>query len=165
MKTIDIVGKNYFGKWNNIRTACRAIIIRDGEILLSYETKTNQWMLPGGGLEQNENEEECVVRETVEETGFIIKPSKCLLEIDEYYEDWRWINRYFRGEIIDVSKQSLTNREKEVGMESRWILVDDILAVFSKHEKYEDTDELRRGMYLREYTALTAILSANFKDC
>ncbi len=165
MKTIHIVGKNYFGKWNNIRTACRAIIIRNGEILLSYETKTNQWKLPGGGLEQNENEEECVVRETREETGFVIKPSKCLLEIDDYYEDWRWINRYFRGEIIDVSKQSLTNREKEVGMEPRWILVDDILAVFSEYEKYEDTDEMRRGMYLREYTALTTILSANFKNC
>ena len=164
MKTIDIVGKNYFGKWNNIRTACRAIIIRNGEILLSYETKTNQWMLPGGGLEQNENEEECVVRETIEETGFVIKPSKCLLEIDDYYEDWRWINRYFRGEIIDVSKQSLTNREKEVGMEPRWILVDDILAVFSEYKKYEDTDEMRRGMYLREYTALMAILSDNIKD-
>ena len=38
MKTIDIVGKNYFGHWKKERTACRAIIIRDGKILVTYET-------------------------------------------------------------------------------------------------------------------------------
>ena len=27
MKVIDIVGDNYFGKWDKSRTACRGIII------------------------------------------------------------------------------------------------------------------------------------------
>lgn len=48
MKIKEIIGDDYFGNWANTRTACRAIIIREGEILLSYETKTDQWMLPGG---------------------------------------------------------------------------------------------------------------------
>ena len=56
MKIKEIIGDNYFGNWANTRTACRAIIIREGEILLSYETKTDQWMLPGGGLEPGEKE-------------------------------------------------------------------------------------------------------------
>ena len=38
MKTIDIIGDNYFGKWDRTRTACRGIVIRDGRLLLSYET-------------------------------------------------------------------------------------------------------------------------------
>ena len=56
MKVIDIVGENYFGKWDKTRTACRGIIIHDTKVLLSYETRNDQWMLPGGGLEDNESE-------------------------------------------------------------------------------------------------------------
>lgn len=85
MKTINIVGENYCGSWRNARTACRAIIVKESEMLLSFDTKTGQWMFPGGGLEQNESEDQCVIREILEETGYVIKPSKCILEINEYY--------------------------------------------------------------------------------
>ena len=87
MKILEIVGDNYFGNWTKSRTGCRAVIIRDGKILMSYETKTDQWMLPGGGLEEDETEEECVIREIAEECGVVIRPSSCVLELDEYYED------------------------------------------------------------------------------
>jgi len=158
MKTINIVGDNYFGKWNKTRTACRSVVIKDGKMLLSYETVTDQWMLPGGGLEAGEGEKDCVIRETTEETGYVIKPSECLLEIDEYYEDWKWINRYFFGEITGETERNLTEREIEVGMEPRWMQVEEMVEIFSKHADYTDTDEMRRGMYLREYTALKEIL-------
>ena len=158
MKTINIVGDNYFGKWNKTRTACRSVVIKDGKMLLSYETGTDQWMLPGGGLEADEDEKECVIRETAEETGFVIKPSECLLEIDEYYEDWKWVNRYFFGDITGATEQNLTEREIEVGMEPRWKSVEEIIEIFSKHADYAATDEMRRGMYLREYTALKELL-------
>lgn len=53
-------------------------------ILMSYETKNDQWMIPGGGLEKNESDYECCVREIAEETGVLVETSECLLEIDEY---------------------------------------------------------------------------------
>ena len=158
MQIIDIVGENYAGKWEQTRTACRGIVLRDGKLLLSYETVTGQWMLPGGGLEGSEDEQACCVREVAEETGFIIRPSECLLEIDEYYENWKWINRYFSGEVTGMTAVKLTGREKQVGMEPRWLPVDEIVDIFSRHADYTDTDEMRRGMYLREYTALKALL-------
>ena len=158
MKKVDIFGENYFGKWDKTRTACRAIIIKDNKLLLSYETNTNQWMLPGGGLEEEETEEQCVIREVAEETGSVIKPSGCMLEIDEYYEDWKWVNLYFLGEVVGDTEVQLTKREQEVGMEPRWLPVEEILDIFSKHQMYVDIDEMRRGMYLREYTALKEIL-------
>ena len=157
MKVIDIVGENYFGKWDKTRTACRAIIIKDNKMLLSYETKTDQWMLPGGGLEVDETEADCVIREVAEETGIVIKPSECVLEIDEYYEDWKWVNRYFWGEVVGETNVQLTDREHKVGMKPRWMPVDEIISIFSKHQMYADSDEMRRGMYLREYTALKTI--------
>ena len=39
MKTIEIVGKNYFGHWTHERTACRCIVIEDGCVLLSYAAR------------------------------------------------------------------------------------------------------------------------------
>lgn len=70
MKTIDIYGDNRFEKQTKTRVACRGIVISDGKILMSYEVKTDQWFIPGGGLENDENLEECCVRELAEETGY-----------------------------------------------------------------------------------------------
>lgn len=158
MKVVKIVGDNYFGSWREQRTACRAVVIRNGQILLSYETVTDQWMVPGGGLEPGEGEAACCVREVAEETGYMIEPSPCMLELDEYYEDCCYVDRYFFGTVTGRGERHLTKREKAVGMEPRWLPVAQALSIFSRHADYAATDEMRRGMYLREFTALSALL-------
>ena len=158
MQKLDIIGENYFGNWTSTRTGCRAVIIKDEKILMSYESKTGQWMLPGGGLEENESDEECVIREVSEECGVLIRPSSCVLQIDEYYEDCKWLNLYFFGEVTGETERALTDREIEVGMEPRWMPVGEIYQIFSRHQEYDGTDEMRRGMYLREYMALSELL-------
>ena len=160
MKTLETIGENYFGHWENTRTACRGIILKDGCVLLSYETLTGLYMIPGGGLEEDEDERECCVREVAEETGFLIEPSECVLEMDEFYEDWKYISRYFLGTVTGQTEIKLTTREKEVGMEPRWLPLDEAVAIFSTHASYTDTDEMRRGIYLREYTVLKALEDA-----
>ena len=85
MKQINIYGDNYNAKTSKVREACRAFIANDGKILISYENKNCQLMLPGGGIEENESLEECLVREIEEETGLVIKPNaikECGLVID-----------------------------------------------------------------------------------
>ena len=157
-KLIEIFGENYWGYYQNTRTACRSIVINDGEILLSYETKTDQWIIPGGGSEENESDKDCVIRETSEETGHLIEASDCVLEIDEYYENEKYISKYFLCKAVGKTNVSLTQREIEVGMEPRWISIEEALAIFSRHRDYADKDEMRRGLYLREYLALKRIL-------
>ena len=158
MKIIDIVGDNYLGKWNKTRTACRGIVIENSEILLSYERVTGQWMIPGGGLEENESEADCCIREVAEETGILVNASECLLEIDEYYENWKLISKYFICKVKGTTNTKLTEREQKVGMEARWLSVDNAKNIFSKHTSYTETDEMRRGLYLREYTALSELV-------
>ena len=80
-----------------------------------------------------------------------------MLEIDEYYEDFKWVNRYFFGEVTGETAVHLTEREKEVGMEPRWLPLDEIIQIFSEHASFADSNEMRRGMYLREYTALSKL--------
>ncbi len=164
MKTIDIIGNNYYGSWNRIRRACRSIIIQNGKILLTHMKKHDVWMLPGGGTEENETERQCVIRETAEETGYLIMPSDCLLEIDEYYENWKYVTYYFSGEIIAVSGSRLTEVEKRAGMESAWISVSECMEIFSKHNDYAQTDEVKRGIYERECMALKEILGSGYEN-
>ena len=161
MKTIEIVGKNYFGRWTHERTACRGVVIEDGRVLLSYAARDDLWMIPGGGLEAGEDEGACCVRELAEETGWIVLPSVCALELDEYYEDCRYVDRYFFGTVTGCCERHLTDRERAVGMEPRWLPVEEALSIFSRHADYAATDEMRRGMYLREFTALSALVQTS----
>ena len=164
MKILEITGDNYLGNWTKSRTGCRAVIIKDGKILMSYETKSDQWMIPGGGLEENETDEECVVREVAEECGAVIRASSCVLEIDEYYDDMKWLNKYFLAEIVGETERHLTSQEIEVGMEPRWMPLGEILQIFSTHQDYDGIDEMRRGMYYREYMALQELLLSNLPE-
>ena len=157
MKTIEIVGKNYFGHWTHERTACRGVIIEDGRVLLSYAVRDDLWMIPGGGLEAGEDEGTCCVRELAEETGRVVLPSACALELQEYYEDCKYVSRYFFGAVVGRCQSKLTEAEQRMGLEPRWLPVEEALQIFSRHDDYAATDEERRGIYQREYTALSAL--------
>ena len=156
MKTIEIIGDNYFGQCTKTRTACRVLVQEGGRLLLSYETKTGQWMIPGGGVEPGESETGCCVRETEEETGLRVLPGECFLEIDEYYEHCRWVSRYYTARVTGEGRQRLTPREQAAGTEPRWLPEAQAADIFSRHAMYDGIDEMRRGLYLREYTALRA---------
>ena len=158
-KIIEIIGDNYIGNFSKVRVACRGIIIKDGMILTSYETRTNQYMLPGGGKEANESNLDCVIREVKEETGYIIKPLKCALEINEYYGEEKYINKYFFATISLKTNTQLTEKEKEFGLILKWVNIQDLLNILSTYIQFKNSDEMRYGLYLRELTALKKILN------
>lgn len=116
------------------------------------------YMIPGGGLEVNESEIDCAKREVSEETGFVTNISPCLLEIDEYYESSKYLNKYYLGSIIGQTSRHLTKREIENGAEPVWVDIELAKSIFSTHEKFRNNDEIKRGLYLREYTALCEII-------
>ncbi len=156
-EVIEVVGDNYFGHYRKSRIACRGIVLQGEDILLSYETKTGQWMIPGGGQEKEEDDSDCVAREVQEETGYQVKPSLPVLQIDEYYGNEKFISKYFLCQVTGKASISLTKREQEVGMEPRWIPLRDALLIFGSYRQYEGENEMRRGLYLREFLALKRI--------
>lgn len=87
MKTINIYGEIRIEQYSRIREACRGIIIKDRKILLTYESITDQWFIPGGGVEMPESLENCCIRELAEETGYTVKPLYHYLTTNEYYEE------------------------------------------------------------------------------
>ena len=60
------------------RTRVRAIIIQDEKIISMYREKDGRvfYTFPGGGLEGNESEIDCVKREVFEEFGIVVEPIK-----------------------------------------------------------------------------------------
>lgn len=116
-------------------------------------------MLPGGGLEKNETLEECCVREISEETGYLVKPIKEYLVMNEYYEECRYVSHFFICEVIGQGEQKLTEVEKMRGLIPKWINIQFFLDIVSKHQDYAAANEEKRGAYLREYTAITQYLN------
>lgn len=156
-KTIDIYGENRFEKHTKVREACRGIIIKNDEILLTYEVNTDQWFIPGGGLEEDDKSlEDCCVREMAEETGYVVVPKERCLTINEYYEEWLFISHYYICDYIGKTERHLTEREAEVGLEPRWISLNEAIEIFSKYQDYAGENEMKSGAYLREYKALLA---------
>lgn len=154
IKEIEILGDNRFETFTKTRDGCRAIIVKDGNILLTHERNSGWWLLPGGGLEEGETPEECVVREVEEETGVIVRPIDKFLHVYEYYEEYRYGGYCFICEVAGQGKLNPTEAEIKRGIEPKWIPFEEAVDIFSKHQSYAATSEEKRGSYLREYTVL-----------
>lgn len=89
-----------------------------------------------------------------EETGYAVKPLSRYLVINEYYEEWLFVSHYFICEVAGETKRNLTEREIMTGLEPRWVPFEEAVEIFSKHQDYADRDEMKRGAYQREYSAL-----------
>ena len=160
MKEIDILGANRFETYSKTRIGCRGIVVQDGKLLVSREEISDYWMLPGGGLEKDETLTECCVREVLEETGYLVEPMEEYLVMNEYYEECRYVSHFFICKIIGQGEQKLTEVEKMRGLIPMWVDIPFFVDVVSKHQEYADTNEEKRGAYLREYTAITEYLNA-----
>ena len=154
MKEISIFGANRIDPVLHSRIGCRGIVLREGKILLSRETKSGWWLIPGGGLEGNESLEDCCIREVEEETGYIVHPIREFLTLNEFYEDYRYISHYFICSPAGIGHIRLTEAELKRGLEPAWLPLEEALELFSHHQDFASTSEEKRGSYQREYTAL-----------
>lgn len=158
MTRIEILGANRFETYTKTCGASRAVIVRDGMILLVHEDVSDLWVAPGGGIEEGETPEQCCVREAEEETGNIVLPLQEFAVLFEYYEEYRYITHYFICEVTGSGRMHPTEEEARRGAEPRWIPFSEAMEIFSRHPSYAEVSEEKRGIYLREYTALQEYL-------
>ena len=156
-EVIEQISHTYTAPYKNKRISCRAIIIENGRILLSHETKGDIYMSPGGGLEENETDEQCVEREVLEETGYIVKAVKPFITVDEYCYDTLYVNRYFICEITGRGEVSLTENEKYKKLMPEWVDIKKAARIFSTYNTHTPD---HASLYLREYTILGRLKKA-----
>lgn len=93
------------------RKRARGIIFYNDKLVVMYREFDNRvfYVFPGGGMEGNETEEECVIREVYEEFGMNVKPVKKVYVYEteksiEYFYLCEWIDGEFatgKGEEYD----------------------------------------------------------------
>lgn len=107
-----------------IRYGARGIVIRsDGKIAVFNKSKKNEYKLPGGGIEENENPKEAFIREVLEETGCTIEIINELGTTEEYksQDNFKQVSYVFVGKVLEDTKTlHLTKREKEEGAMLVW---------------------------------------------
>jgi len=62
----------------------RAAVFREGRILLVKESGSEDWSLPGGWADVGESASEAAARETLEESGYRVRPVRLLAAYDRH---------------------------------------------------------------------------------
>ena len=158
MKTLEILGDNRFETYTKTRIGCRGIVLRGDEILLSREENTDYWLIPGGGLEAGETLAQCCEREAREETGCAVQAGQPFLMLREFYEEYCYTSFYFFCEEKGWGERCLTEAEKRRGLVPRWVPLREAMNIFSHHADWAESNEEKRGAYLREFMALEEFL-------
>jgi 8-oxo-dGTP pyrophosphatase MutT (NUDIX family) len=66
-----------------------------GKVLMIQRSDNGLWALPGGGMEVGETIAQCAERETLEETGYVVR----VVDIIGTYSDPRQVIAYDDGEV------------------------------------------------------------------
>ncbi len=117
------------------REAVRAIIIRDGLVLLMFSEKDQMYGTPGGGITLNESKLDTLYRELLEEVG---AKSVKIIEYLGYTEEIREsrslkgkvlkINSYYyQVDVLQFVSANLEEHEEEMGLKPRWVGVDEAI--------------------------------------
>ncbi|MCK5388353.1 MAG: NUDIX domain-containing protein [Candidatus Izimaplasma sp.] len=134
---------------SNHRVGCRGIIKKDDLYLMVRVPTTEIFTFPGGGVEESETLEDCVKREVLEETGIDVKVLELKVSITEYFAESVWTNHYFLCDFVsDKYETNLTEEEIEVGLETHWKTLEEVLDIF---ENYETIHEFGPVIHNREF--------------
>lgn len=119
-----------------IRKTARAIILNnDQQVLMAYSSYFNDYMFPGGGIHEYEDNVDALIREMKEELGAknlqVIKPFGYTEEIRFgcHKENlvFNQISHYYLCEIDGLGKQQLKGNELQYGVEPKWVNIEDVI--------------------------------------
>jgi len=137
-----------------------------GEVLLQFLKQYKRWTLPGGGIEEGESNEEGLLREIREETGYV----DCEVDKNIGSVEASYFGRHFKQaklakvSVFTVRLFSRTQEEvmwdedeKEIGMEHSWVSPRKALQYFSQDSVSEVVLYNLFERYLSEKYCFTGI--------
>jgi ADP-ribose pyrophosphatase YjhB (NUDIX family) len=148
------------------RLATRSIAIQGHCILLLYTDRYEDYSLPGGGLDFNEDKIEGMIRELIEETG-----AKDIKNIQPFgiYEEYRpWYKHDYDIQHMvsycytchvnkDLGDSDLESYEINNGMKAVWINIYEAI----EHNKMTMATSAKKGMSIERETFLLTLIAEN----
>ncbi|MBE5905211.1 MAG: Cof-type HAD-IIB family hydrolase [Lachnospiraceae bacterium] len=164
-KLLVMDAQNYAQDMEEIyRVAVRGIIFVDGKLAL-IENDFGEMKLPGGGIEEGESDEQALIREVKEETGYEVIPESITPfgEIEEKRAStfepkiWHQISRLYFCEVrSERSACAYTDTEKELGFKPVLCTLEEAIAKNAQMLEKEG----KQAWNQREYKTLLLIRDA-----
>ncbi|WLR48556.1 NUDIX domain-containing protein [Halobacillus litoralis] len=166
----DLLFKKRFGTENNDgykknkRLAVRGIIFREGKILM-VKSNLGDYKLPGGGVDEGEKDEEALIREIQEETGFkncqVKQYAGVVVEshLDAYVREavFEMTSRYYFCKWSgEKGEQKLDSYEEDQEFTPVWVSVEEAI---SNNEKTLDFTK-KNSWIQRENYVLKQLLNS-----
>ena len=146
------------------RPSARGIIIVNDKIALVYSEKEKYYKFPGGGIKENEDMKNALIREVREEVGLKVIPdsirefgSVMRRQKSSYSPDtiFEQENFYFFCDIRhQILQQDLDDYEKEAGFSLRFVDIDDAIKANRDYRSDDSFDEI---MIKREMRVLQMV--------
>lgn len=115
------------------RQAVRAIVMRDGNLLVMHRNKFGKEYetLPGGGIEPGEIQEDALRRELAEETSVIIGSARLVFTEqagDPFGDQFIYLCEYISGEpsLAPDSEEAMINKLGQNLYDPRWVAIADL---------------------------------------
>lgn len=116
-----------------MKKTVRAIIIEDGKLLVFFRRKLKDgkhvtyYAIPGGHVENDETNEETVIRELKEEMNLDIEIVKYLGELEAYNQIEYYYHAKIVGGELQFGGEELERNNYDNYYEVRWITLDEAL--------------------------------------
>ncbi|WP_400070517.1 NUDIX hydrolase [Zobellia russellii] len=146
------------------RLATRSIAIKEQNILLLYTERYEDYSLPGGGLDTDEDKIAGMMRELSEETGATDIQNIQPFGIYEEYRPWHKSGFDVQHMIsycytCDISEElgtpNLEHYETKNGMKAVWINIHDAI----RHNKQTMASSDKKGMSIERETFLLELIA------
>lgn len=142
-----------------VRHAARGIVIKGRSILLLYTGRYDDYSLPGGGLDEGEDEVAGLIRELQEETGATgVRNVKAFARYEEYRpwykSDADIMHMISYCYVCDIDERlgetSLETYEVNNGMKPLWMDIDEAIA----HNEDVMANSEKKGLSIERETFL-----------
>lgn len=115
----------------NIRNSVRCLLINQNqEICLLYSQARDYYAIPGGGIEPRESLLQTLNRETLEETGYLLKNPKPIGNIHEQLYDRVTTTFFFSAQPDKILHSNYMPDELEEDYILKWLSLPEALQIF-----------------------------------
>lgn len=141
MIKLNTFGKEIKGDFRERNRAAGIVLNDQKEIILMNLTNMYFHMLPGGGVDANENMEEALYRELKEETGANVEIISELGIVVENLEQrkMKQITYFYLTKVVgEIQEPNFMPDELEQGYQVEWYSIDDAIKILEEENEYEE---------------------------